>query len=156
MHLSKVFFLISVSFFFLLSCDSNRIYEVNYEIPEGSWDKDVAKIYNIEIEDTSLFYNIIVNVRNKNDYPYSNLYLFMEMTSPSDKFISDTLEMKLANKTGKWNGTGIGNLWQNQIKLLSGVKMNEKGQYTVKINQGMRDENLIGISDVGLRIEKSE
>ena len=68
----------------------------------------------------------------------------------------DTLELRLADQSGKWLGSGIGNIWQNQIPLVSRVKMTEKGTYKVAIKHGMRDSVLRAVADVGLRVEKSE
>ena len=148
-------FLISFALL-LISCDGSRIYEVNKEIKNTSWDKALVQEFEFEINDTEIYYNVLINIRNKNDYPYSNLYLFIEMSSPEEKFFTDTLEFQLADQKGKWIGSGIGNIWQNQVKLLSDVKMLEEGNYKINISQGMRDENLIGISDVGVRVERSK
>ena len=139
----------------LFSCDGSRIYEVNKEIDNAEWNRDSIEQFDVEIVDTSLFYNVVINVRNKNDYPYSNLYLFIEMSSPMEKYFTDTLEVQLADNKGKWLGSGIGNIWQNQIRLLSQVKLLEGGTYKIKIGQGMRDDDLIGISDVGVRFEQA-
>ena len=144
------------SLFLLISCDGTRIYEVNKEINNADWEKDLVQEFDFEINDTELYYNVIINIRNKNNYAYSNLYLFIEMSSPLEKFFTDTLEFQLADQKGKWTGSGVGNLWQNQVSLLSNVKMLEQGNYKINISQGMRDKNLIGISDVGVRVEQSK
>jgi len=156
MKLYNLFFLTTIIIFSLVSCDGNRIYEVNKPIENSTWHQELTKQFNIEITDTSLTYNVIINIRNKNDYPYNNLYLFIEMTSPMEKFFTDTLEFQMADKKGKWTGSGIGNFWQNQVKLLDNVKLLETGIYKINIGQGMRDENLIGISDVGVRVEQTK
>ena len=92
-------------------------------------------------------------MRNTSNYAYRNLYLFIEMTSPSNKYFVDTVEVYLADSKGKWTGSGIGNVWQNQVPLLQNVKLKEIGKYSVNINQGMRHEVLDAINDVGIRVE---
>lgn len=139
----------------ILSCDGKRVYEKNLELDKGEWPKDKALEFEFEIANTSELYNVLVNVRNGNDYPYSNLYLYIEMQSPDEKYYSDTLEFQMADNTGRWTGSGIGSNWINQFPLLQGVKILVPGQYKVIIKQGMREDTLRAISDVGIRIEKS-
>ena len=149
--------IIFISFIvFISSCDPNRIYEENLEMENAAWNVNDAKKFTFQISDTISLYNLYLNVRNTNDYAYQNLYLFVEMTSPSNKFFKDTVEMTLADNQGKWKGSGVGNIWSNRFPLLQNVKLLESGEYTVIVVQGMRHENLEAISDVGIRIEKSE
>ena len=149
--ISLFVFLIAIT---ALSCDSNRIYEHNTEIENALWPKTKQVEFAFDIEDTEQLYNLTINIRNKNAYPYSNIYLLVEMTSPDEKYFTDTLEFSLADKTGRWKGSGIGNVWLNQFPLVKGVKMLVPGTYTVKIGHGMRDDSLVAISDVGIRLEK--
>lgn len=137
----------------LISCDPFRIVDQNSEIKNASWQQNDGRKFSFEVEDTSLIYSVLINLRNNNDYPFSNIYLFVEMTSPSEKYFMDTLQFNLADQTGKWLGSGIGNIWQNHIPLVEGVKMNEIGTYRIVLNHGMRQESLPGITDVGIRVE---
>jgi gliding motility-associated lipoprotein GldH len=138
------------------SCDSTRIYDEYAEIGEQGWAKDDAKNFEFNINDTTTFYNVIINVRNSSEYRYKNLYLFVEMTSPSNKFFIDTVEITLADNQGKWLGSGIGNIWQNRLNLIEKAKLLEAGTYRVKVSQGMRHDTLKSLSDVGIRVEKSK
>ena len=139
----------------LISCDPNRIIEENREIENASWSVQDTKSFSFNISDTNLHYNVFLNVRNNNEYTYRNLYLFVEMTSPSNKYFVDTVEIFLADNKGKWLGSGIGNVWLNQVALLEKVKLKEIGAYSVKINHGMRHEMLKAINDIGIRVERA-
>ncbi len=138
------------------SCDSSRILDSNVEIPSAKWSISDKKEFNFVIEDTLSNYNVFVNIRNSNDYQYRNLYLYMEMTSPSNKFFRDTVEVMLAESDGRWKGKGVGSLWQSQIPILKGVKMLESGQYNISMVHGMRHDTLKAITDVGIRVEIDE
>jgi len=118
------------------------------------WAINDVQSFSFEIDDTTLTYNLFVNVRNTSEYAYRNLYLFIEMSSPSNKYFVDTVEISLADSKGKWTGSGIGNIWQNQFPLLMQVKLLELGIYQVNVTQGMRNDTLEAISDIGLRVEK--
>lgn len=139
---------------FALSCDSSRIFEQNTAMENDLWPKTRQVGFSFDIEDTDQLYNLSINIRNKNDYPYNNIFLLVEMNSPDNKYFTDTLEFDLADKTGRWTGSGIGNVWLNQFPLVKGVKMLVPGTYSVKIGHGMRDDSLVAISDVGLRVER--
>jgi gliding motility-associated lipoprotein GldH len=60
----------------------------------------------------------------------------------------------LAAPDGKWLGKGISGLRDNQVLLRVGLRFPRKGAYLFDFEQAMREENLEGISDIGLRIEK--
>lgn len=138
------------------SCDQGRVLDENREIDKKGWGIGADEEFTFQITDTTSFYNFLINVRNGNAYPYRNLYLFVEMTSPSDKFFADTLEVELADAQGRWKGSGIGNVWMNQVPLIERVRLLESGEYKVRIAQGMRDDTLPSIKDVGLRVELAD
>lgn len=139
--------------FFLFACDKNRVFDNSFAIEDARWAVNDVKQFSFEIDDTTAFYNVLINVRNNNEYEYRNLYLFIKMTSPSNKYFEDTVEFQLADNRGKWLGKGAGNIWQSQLMMLKNVKLLEKGSYQVELMQGMRDDTLKSITDIGLRIE---
>ena len=153
--ISKIIFLFFFSLF-LFSCDSNRIYEENKEIPQGSWDRANKISFETNIDDTNKIYNVYINIRNGGQYAYSNIYIFLTTKFPDGTFSKDTLNCGLQNETGHWAGKGAGDLWENKILFKPMVKFRQKGKYVFVYEQGMRPEKLSNIMDVGLRIEKAE
>ncbi len=139
---------------FLASCDPNRVYEENIEIPEVIWNRKNIVPFVVNIEDTLALHNVFVNVRVVGDYAYSNLFLFITTEYPNGTASKDTVECILADEKGDWLGNGSGEMFDNQILFKSNVRFKQKGKYTIKYEQGMRVENLPAILDVGLRIEK--
>ena len=69
---------------------------------------------------------------------------------------NDTLECILADEKGKWLGTGIGDIYDNQIPFKKNVLFPKKGKYKFEIEQGMRTDIVPLIMDIGLRIEKTK
>lgn len=148
-----VFFL---AFTMLISCDSARVYEENMKVPDQVWSNSNAMIFSPEITDSTDIYNVFINVRNSSNYSFSNLFLFITTTSPAGQWIKDTLEIPLANNRGKWLGSGVGDIYFNRQIFKENVRFPVPGVYSFEIVQGMRDTDLEGIRDIGLRIEKSE
>ena len=152
--LSATLFLVCVLFF--SSCDNNRIFEQNQAIPESGWSTTNKIKFNVDIKDPSTPTNFYINVRNADGYPYSNIFLFIKTIFPNGKMSNDTLECVLADEKGKWIGSGIGDLYDNQIPFKKNVHFPLAGTYSFEIEQGMRTDNVPLIMDVGLRIEKAE
>lgn len=136
------------------SCDSHRYFDESVKIPDDGWHKDSTAFFNVEIEDTIRFYSFFINLRNNNDYPYSNFYLFLNSRLPDGDLAKDTIELTLADRTGRWLGKGFGRIRDNQIKVRSRLKFPRKGSYVFEIEQAMRDTTLAGIESVGIRIER--
>jgi gliding motility-associated lipoprotein GldH len=153
-RLFLILFLFSILFF--SSCDNSRIFEKNTAIPEVGWSsKNVIK-FDVDIANPNAPTNFYVNVRNAAGYPYSNLFLFIKTTFPNGKMSKDTLECILANDKGKWLGSGMGDIFDNQIPFKRNVRFPQEGKYTFEIQHGMRMDTIPLIMDVGLRIEKSK
>ena len=139
----------------LIACDQKKVFEAYHKIDEKGWNKDSVVVFNVQLTDTTKNHNLYVNIRNKGTYPYSNLWLFLTVNSPDGKMRTDTVEFTLAEPSGKWKGSGIGDLHDNQILYKNSVYFPRKGDYKFMIKQGMRDNVLQGIRDVGFRVEKT-
>ncbi len=138
----------------LFACDSKRVFEDYKQIAPGGWNKDSLKVFEFEAVDATQHHNLYINIRNKGNYPNSNIWLFLQIKSPSGEILTDTVEYILAEPNGKWRGSGIGDLFDNQFLYKQNVYFPETGTYQFSIQQGMRTEVLEGIHDIGLRIEK--
>jgi gliding motility-associated lipoprotein GldH len=139
----------------LTACDPSRVFEENKVIDGQMWNASDKIPFLVEINDTNARYNLYINVRNASDYPFSNLYLFMETRYPGNTYSRDTLECVLADDKGNWLGDGSGDLWDNQILFKKNVKFHKTGVYTFTLEQAMRMQRLPQILDVGIRLEKS-
>jgi gliding motility-associated lipoprotein GldH len=148
-----------VIFIFLLlglaSCDSKRVFESYQTIDKNGWNKDSLMVFDALIGDTTRNYNLFVNIRNEGSYAYSNLWLFLTINSPDGKMRTDTVEFSLAEPSGRWKGSGIGDLYDNQLPFKKSVYFPRKGIYSFSIKQGMRENVLKGIRDIGIRVEKT-
>jgi gliding motility-associated lipoprotein GldH len=114
---------------------------------------DIAS-FKVQIKDTMNSNNVIFTIRNGSSYPFRNIYLFVTTTSPDGKQISDTLQYNLADEKGKWYGRGFSDIHELNLPYKSNVYFPLKGIYMFKIQHGMRVEDLKGVYDIGLRIEK--
>ncbi|MFO7788932.1 MAG: gliding motility lipoprotein GldH [Bacteroidales bacterium] len=150
--------LISLVLVFVLAqaCDTNTVYKQYEEIPNKVWETNYQPEFDVDIEDTDQIYNINIHIRNASMYPYYNIWLFMHSTTPTGETSIDTVECKLADESGEWLGDGMGDIWDNKIPWKLNHSFPQKGKYTFRMEQGMRDKKLPGIMDVGISVEKVE
>lgn len=139
-----------------VSCDSNSFYADSHEMDNEIWRIGDAAVFEPVIDDTTHSNNILFTIRTGTSYPYRNIWLFVSTTSPSGKRLTDTLRYDLADEKGNWFGRGFGDIHELNLPFRSSVFFPEKGKYTFRIIHGMRDEDLKGIYDFGLRIEKQK
>lgn len=68
----------------------------------------------------------------------------------------DTINIPLADgANGRWLGDVSGSMVENHVLFMKNVRFQELGKYQISFVQGMRDEPLRDISDVGLTIKKA-
>ncbi|HPR31286.1 MAG TPA: gliding motility lipoprotein GldH [Prolixibacteraceae bacterium] len=140
--------------FGFVSCDSDRLYEAYQTLPDGGWHRDSPVRFDFAIDNTLTSANLLINVRNLGNYSYSNVWFFVDITAPDQTSIRDTIEYTLAEPDGRWTGKG-NTLYSNQFVFRKNVFFPHKGEYSVLIHQGMRDIQLKGIRDIGLRVERN-
>ena len=136
------------------SCDRNVIFEKNVKLPENRWEQKNIIVLKTEIKDTLTPHNIYINVRNAGGYQFSNLFVFFTTQTPSGKMERDTVELTLADESGKWLGDGLGDIWDNKLSFKNNFRFPEKGIYTFQLEQAMRIDPLPQLLDVGIRIER--
>ena len=140
----------------MAACDPGRVYDQTYTVEGQAWDRDSVFYYELLMEDSLSIHDFYITIRNNTDYPYSNLYLFITTRFPNGHATKDTIECILSDKNGKWLGSGSGRIRDNQIMLQQALRFPLKGIYQFYIEQGMRDKQLHGIEDIGLRIVRSK
>lgn len=146
-----LFFIVS---FILLSCQAENTHFEDMERIDNNWKKIDTKSFSIPILSKDGKYDLQLIIRNNNQYPYRNLYIFTEIISPKGESLIDTLEYQLADITGKWLGSGMGEIKQNTLIYKENISLQDTGKYKVNISHAMRENNLKGIEDISLMVEK--
>ena len=136
------------------ACDRDKFFDESLSLPGDTWSKDEALAFTIPVDDTLSAYRFFINVRNSNTYSYNNIYFFLTTEYPGGGFSQDTIECLLAAKDGSWLGKGTGAYRDNQIHIRDNIIFPQKGKYTLRLRQAMREDKLEGISEAGIRLEK--
>ena len=138
-----------------ISCDNSIVFEDYKTFENQDWNADSLVVFNYSITDTTAENKVVIKVRHTVDYEYQNLFLFITR----DK--TDTVELFLADKSGKWLGSGIGDVREVEY-LYDQLVFSKKENYNLQIEQAMRYGHLEKIQDlnhisaIGLSIQKQD
>jgi gliding motility-associated lipoprotein GldH len=149
------FILILTSSLLLLTCNRNVVYTGSMPMPAKKWELMTIPSFTVPIDDTLNSNNVSFTIRTGSSYPFRNIYLFVQTKSPDGRLITDTLQYFLADEKGNWYGKGFGDIHELNLPYKSNVYFPVKGTYQFSIRHGMRIEDLNGVYDFGLRIEKA-
>ena len=138
------------------ACDKDVVFEKNVPIPDYRWDLNNVVTLETEIKDTISLHNIYINIRNASGYQFSNLFLFLKTTTPAGTVAKDTVELMLADESGKWLGEGQGDIRDNRLLFKANYRFPQAGLWKFGLQQAMRVNPLPEIADAGIRIEKAK
>lgn len=149
-----IFLFSLVSLLLLTSCNSNVVFTGSVAMKDKTWQLMNTPVFRANVTDTLKSNNLFFTIRTGSDYPYRNIFLFVTATSPEGRILTDTLQYYLADDKGRWYGRGFGDVHELNLPYKSNVFFPSKGEYVFKIQHGMRIEDLPGVYDIGLRIER--
>ncbi len=154
---SVVLILLVILFF---SCDKKRVFD-EYKSVGSAWNKDSIVTFNLPPLDSTKQYNLFVNLRDNNNYPFNNLFLIVSMEKPNGLVKVDTLEYQMANPDGSLLGDGFSDIKESKLFYKEKIKL--QGITKIHIKHAVRENGKIpgvktleGITEVGFRIEKTE
>jgi len=138
----------------ILSCSDRKVFDKFQTVSNSSWNKADEYFFKFNIDDNAVGYDLSVQLRNSNLYPYQNIWLLCSQLK-GDAIETDTIQYFLADDFGRWTGNGV-SIFQSLIPMRSNYFFPDTGMYSINIRHGMRDEILYGVEDVGLLITKTK
>lgn len=147
-----------LSVFLLTGCMESPYFQKDVSIPGYQWTYNYQPTFKVDITDTSALYNLYFIIRHTETYPFSNIWMWIYTKEPGDtSFQKSRIEIPLAEKSGKWLGRGMGEIWEQRMPITRNdapMVFTKPGTYEIKFEQNMRVDPLPEILQVGLRIEK--
>lgn len=136
------------------SCTDHIVYHSYHHFPKEGWAKSDTILLDLHITDSvASNAEITFLIRNKTNYPYQDFSAMLLHNMPdSTNWRNYNLNFVLADKDGRWSGSGWGGLYQSSVSL--GNVYVAPGTYTFKVIHQMQDEQLTGVNDIGILIEK--
>jgi gliding motility-associated lipoprotein GldH len=146
----------------LASCDKNRVFD-EYQSVGETWNKNKTVSFNLPKIDTTKKYNLFVNLRANNNYPFNNLFLIVSLEQANGMTKVDTLEYQMAEADGTLLGDGFSDIKESKLFYKNNVQFKLAEKNKIHIKQATRQagkivgvQDLQGITEVGFRIEKTE
>lgn len=143
------------------ACDEKRVYD-EYRSTNGVWDKKQVMGFKLPKVDTLKKYDLFVNLRGNNDYPYNNIFLIVKMEEPGGNVNVDTLEYQMAAPDGSLLGEGFSDVKESKLVYKDRYRFKFDENNKIFIKQAVRQygkvvgvEKLPGITEVGFRMESS-
>jgi len=153
----QIFIALIVSTLAFTGCMESPYFQKDVTIPGYQWQYSYQPIFKVDVKDTAASYNLYFIVRHTEAYPFSNIWMWIYTKEPGDTaFKKSRIEIPLAEKSGKWLGRGMGEIWEQRMPITRNdapMIFTKPGTYEIKFEQNMRVNPLPEILQVGLRVE---
>jgi gliding motility-associated lipoprotein GldH len=142
---------------FFSSCIQIDVFEKDTAIPAYEWKQSFTAKGDFIITDTVTPFSIYLVLRHTDAYKYNNIWLNVGLQPPGDTMHIQKVNLVLGDDANGWEGSGMNDIWEVR-KLLNGDarRFKQAGRYSFSISQIMRDNPLLHVMSVGLRIEKKK
>lgn len=151
---------IMVVFSLLMSCKGSSDLKEIRDFKNSEWFIAKKESFVVEIKDVTKTYSFNYLVRNTIGYHYYNLYLNQVLSDSNGKVLQSSMdEVILFNqKTGKPNGVGLGDIFDNRIAApkLQNYKFSKPGKYKWTLSHNMRPDPLTDIMSIGAEVIAQE
>lgn len=150
-----VFALAMICSFFFISCKQIDVFEKNTKIPGIKWDNNFPATGTFIIEDTLASYDLSLVLRHTDAYDYNNIWVNVGLQSPGDSMYFQKIDLTLGTDATGWEGSGMNDIWEVRKPLAQNKRFRKKGEYRFSIFHTMRDNPLLHVMSVGMRVEKA-
>ncbi|MEN9918982.1 MAG: hypothetical protein RL662_1418, partial [Bacteroidota bacterium] len=141
-----------------LACQQREVYFQFHDLDNANWSK--KDTLNFVLDSASIYTNMPIDIdielMNNTFYPYLNLWLCVQ----DDLSVSDMnwveKQYKIADNEGTWLGSGFGSIYQTTLSYKKRVVFDKKRNYTIRIVQTMKDEALMGVEKIGIRMSLTD
>ena len=137
------------------SCITVDVFEKNVPIPGHAWSSQFKPEISFDVKDTLSKYNIYVVVRHTDAYQYNNIWVNIYTQLPGDTMKRQRLDLRLATDDKGWLGSGMDDIYEHRILIAPQQSLKRAGEYRFKLENIMREEPLLYVLDVGIRVEKA-
>jgi len=140
---------------FLAACKPNRVYEEHRGVADLKWERSDVKAFEFEIPDTNVHYKMYAAIRYIQGFPFKDLNVQVELSSPAGKKIQRDLQITIRNSAG-YIGDGAGDYWDLEYLFDKDFTFEEAGKYQLEIKHQMTNDPVVLVNEVGFVLEKIE
>lgn len=134
-------------------CEEAPTYEKTYAFENHEWQQKVKPSFTVDIKDVEKEYDFILTLRTTTEYKYSNLWIYMNTTTPDGQKAREPFEIKITNPDGSWVGKKTGTVVEHSLYFRR-RKMPLKGKYVFVLEQGITNSKVDEVLDIGLMVQE--
>jgi gliding motility-associated lipoprotein GldH len=150
-----VFFLLAIAFSACMP--SIDVFEKDVVIPGQQWQSSFQPQITFDIQDTSSTYNVYLVLRHTDAYNYNNIWIKASVLQPGDARIrAQRFNLALATNEKGWLGSAMDDIYEERVLVQPQTKFSAPGSYHFTLEQIMREDPLLHVLNVGLRVEKTK
>jgi gliding motility-associated lipoprotein GldH len=155
--LFKIFILTGFSYLFT-GCEKGVVYSEFVSFEGDVWEENNPAEFIVAVQDSTALFDMELYINTYKEYPYRNMYLFLETLYPSGKMSRDTLEFLFQTETGRYMGKCNNTSCRNEFLFKQNLKFNQTGPHVFRFIQAMRstDGKLPYVRQFGLKIKKAQ
>jgi gliding motility-associated lipoprotein GldH len=156
--LKKLLALPVVSCILLISCSlTTDVFEKDISIPGQKWASDFKPEITFGITDTASLYNIYLVLRHSDAYNFNNIWINATVREPGDSANkSQRYDLTLATNNKGWLGSAMDDIYEHRVLIQPQTKFKRPGDYHFTVEQVMREDPLLHVLNVGIRVEKEK
>ena len=148
------------------SVDPNVVLDQFVAQDDKTWSWKDVQSFDFEIGEGDYYYNVNIQLRISGQFAYSNLWMVYRLDLQDSLKAGQLSELSsksvgakqfqgiLADETGRWLGEGKGNLRVYSFPVVQRAIL-RPGKYRFLLRQNVRVDDLFGVSDIGLKVEKA-
>lgn len=139
----------------LTSCGDKPVFDKFEKVKNSVWTYDQKMVFPVQIDDASRLYDFKIVVRTTTEYEYNNMWVFLSTTTPDGQVSREPFEIKITYDDGSWVGEKSGTIVETSLHF-NRRQLPEAGKYTFTIEQGITEEKLKNVLDLGFVVQKVE
>ncbi len=137
------------------ACNNKEVYNHTYTL-DDVWSYADSLVFDYNIQDTLMPYDVVLTVQHSDEYAYENLYIQASTLFPDGKLVTNPVSIELANDQGQWVGKCSWQICTAEIEMASHAYFPVQGAYRLVLKQFSRMESLEGLASIQLQIIQSD
>ena len=134
----------------------NTLVNSYLDLGGDGWSYEETLTDSVEIAHPDYYHEVLANLKINSDYSFANIQLKITLLKPDSTRQVFPISIPLAEKSGKWLGTGLGSTITFQEPILHRKLFDLPGKYYITLEQNMRLENLSNVISAGIKVNKQE
>ncbi len=138
----------------ICSCSQQYYYQHTETIADAQWSYEDTLSFEVDIADTTVTYDLMLDINHSKNYAYQNIYVKIFTTFPDGKELAQQVPIDFADGKGRWYGKCGSSSCHLRVMLQEQAHFNQIGTHSLEVVQYMRISPLEGIQAVDLLVDK--